>query len=367
MIQKKAPRASQAKPDAHSLEFLKALLEARSPSGYEFEAQAVIDRHLMNIADTYKKDALGNRIATLNPSGDPVLMLAGHMDELGLIVKYIDDKGFIYFDTIGGHDLSLIPGRKVQILTRNGTVIGVTGKRAIHTLTPEERKKVPEIHDIWIDIGATTQKEALKAVAVGDPIVYEHGFFNLQGSIIASRAMDNKVGCYVVCETLRRLVNLKKPLQAQVVAVATTQEEVGTRGATTSSYAVNPHLAIAVDVGHATDHPDCDKKKLGEFSLGKGPIISRGPNINPIVFEGLLNCAHKYQIPYQIEAEPKPTGTDARVLQMARQGVATGLISVPLRYMHTPTELVHTQDIENAVILLVAFAQSLKPKTYGHF
>ena len=347
--------------------FLVDLLKARSPSGYEFEAQAVVDRYLKPLATDYRKDAMGNRLATLNPKGDPILMLAGHMDELGFIIKYIDSKGFIYFDTIGGQDVTLFSGRRVSILTQSrDTVKGVTGKRAIHLLTLEERRRLPKIHDIWIDIGARSREEAEKVVSIGDPIIYDQGFELLRGTIAAARAFDDKAGCYVVCETLRRLAKIKS-LVARVTAVATTQEEIGTRGASTAAYAVNPHIAIAVDVGHATDHPDCKGPQHGERTLSGGPIICRGPNINPQIFESLIKSARQLKIPYQVEADPRPTGTDARVLQIAREGVATGLISIPLRYMHTPGEVVDLKVVEDTVRLLTTFAKSLKKGEYGHW
>ncbi len=344
--------------------FLVDLLSARSPSGYETEAQAVFDRYVKDSADEYRRDPMGNRIAVRNPGGDPVLMLAGHIDELGLIVKHVNDKGFLYFDTIGGHDRGMISGRRVTIQTRKGVVQGVTGKRAVHLMKQSERDKVPQIHDMWIDIGAKNKKDALRRVSIGDVATYDHGFELIYGTIGAARAFDNKSGAYIVGEALRRLAKVKK-LAATVVAVATTQEEIGTRGAITSSYAVKPHLAVAVDVGHATDHPDCDPRKYGETKLGGGPIICRGANINPFMFERLISCAEKSGIPHQLEADPRPTGTDARAIQIGRAGVATGLISVPLRYMHTPSEIVDLEDIENCVRLLTAFAQSLKKGEHG--
>ena len=347
-------------------EFLLDLLCARSPSGYEYEAQEVLEKHLKPFADSYEKDTLGNRFATLNPSGDPIVMLAGHMDELGLMVRYIDDKGFIYFDTIGGHDLTIISGRRVTILTEKGNVTGVTGKRAIHLMDAKDRERAPKLHELWIDIGAENKKEAQSIVSIGDPIVYDHGFEFLAkgGTRVTSRAFDDKAGCYVVCETLRRVAKHKKKLKAKLVSVATVQEEIGIRGATTSSQKIQPHIGIAVDVGHATDHPQCDNKKFGEFYLGKGPIISRGPNINPIVFNKLITCAKHLKIPFQIEAEARPTGTDARAIQMAGPGVASALISIPLRYMHTPSEVIDLQDVENAIELLVEFTLSLNQKEY---
>lgn len=340
--------------------FLTDLLAARSPSGDEFESQAVYDRHVKPAADKYQKDALGNRVATLNPSGDPTLMLAGHLDELGLLITYINPDGFLYFATIGGHDKIMIPGRRVIIRTAKGNVKGITGKRAIHLMDPEDRKKVPEVHEMWIDIGAKSKADALARVSIGDTATYDHEFELLHGSIGTARAFDNKAGAYIVGETLIRLAASKKKLSTQVVAVGTAQEEIGVRGATTSSYAVNPHVAIAVDVGHATDHPDCDNRKYGETKLGGGPIICRGPNINPLVYNRLIKAAKKAKITYQLEADPGPTGTDARAMQMARGGVATGLVSVPLRYMHTPSEMVDLEDIEACVRLLVEFAQGFQ-------
>ena len=347
--------------------FLHELLKARSPSGYEFQAQAVFDAHVRPSADTYEKDALGNRIATLNTAGDPILMLAGHMDELGLIVTFVSKDGFLYFDTIGGHDRVMIPGRRVIIQTSQGPIKGVTGKRAIHLMEEADRKKVPEIHEMWIDIGARTKEQALARVSIGDTATYDHDFELIHGSIGAARAFDNKVGAYVVGETLRRLAPQRGALKARVVAVATAQEEIGVRGATTAAYSVNPHIAIAVDVGHATDHPDCDNRKFGETKLGGGPILCRGANINPMVFERLNACAKKLNLTVQYEADPRPTGTDARAIQMGRGGVATGLVSIPLRYMHTPSEMVDLADVEACVKLLVEFALSLPSGEYCHF
>lgn len=348
-------------------DLLSQLLEARSPSGFEFETQAVLDKQLKPAADDYQKDVLGNRIATLNPKGDPTIMLAGHMDELGFLIKYIDSNGFIYFKTIGGHDNILIAGRRVTILTQKGPVTGVTGKRAVHLLSPEDRKKVPETHDMWIDIGAKDGKEAQSLVSIGDPIVYDQGLQFLQNGRAAARGFDNKSGCYVVCEVFKRVAKKKSSLKAKLVTVATTQEEIGIRGATPASFAVNPHIGIAVDVTHATDHPDCDNKKFGKILLGKGPAICVGPNIHPVVFKKLVDLAKKHKIPYQLEADPGPTGTDARIIQMTREGVATGLISIPLRYMHTPSEVVDLSDIENTVKLLEVFTLSLKSKEYIHW
>lgn len=339
--------------------FLTDLLDARSPSGYEDEARAVVCRYVEKAADSFEIDALGNCLATLNAKGNPTLMLAGHVDELGLIIKHVDEKGYLYFDVIGGHDRGLISGRRVSILGRKGVVKGVVGKRALHLMTREERKKVPPLHQMWIDVGAKDKEEALSFITIGDPAVYDQSFELIRGSVATSRAFDNKTGAYAVNETLRRLVKPRKPT-ARIVAVSTSQEEIGLRGAMTAAHSVHPDVAIAVDVSHATDHPDADNRKFGEFKLGGGPILSRGPNIHPVVFERLMDCAEKADIPVQIEAEPRPTGTDANAIQVTRGGVPTGLVSIPLRYMHTPSEMIDMEDLESVVCLLVAFARSLK-------
>lgn len=346
-------------------EFLVDLLNARSPSGYEMEAQAVVDRYVQPSADEYRKDGIGNRIATVKSDKGPTLVMTGHMDELGLIITYVDEKGYLYFDTVGGIDLSTISGRRVSILTQKGVVTGVTGRRAIHLLNAEERKKLPEKQNLWIDIGAKDKEDALKRVQIGDVAVYNQSFEMMTGSIGIARAFDNKSGCYVVCEALRRLAADREGLDATVVSVATSQEEIGCRGARAVATGVKADFAIAVDVGHATDHPECDNRRFGENILGKGPILTRGANVNPLMFRKLVEIAEKEKIPYQVEADPRPTATDGRELQMGPGGIPTAVVSIPLRYMHTPSEVVDLQDIENTVRLLVAYAKSLKPGDSG--
>ncbi|MGB0263439.1 MAG: M42 family metallopeptidase [Opitutales bacterium] len=365
MTKKKAARKvtpQTSKPYA-APEFLVDLLNARSPTGHEYEAQAVVDRQVEPVVDEYRKDTMGNRFATVNPNGDPSILFTGHIDELGLIVTYINEKGFVYFDTLGGHDKSMISGRRVSILTRNGIVKGVTGKRAIHLMTAEDRKKVPQTHEIWIDLGVQSKEEAEALVRIGDCAVYDQSFELVRGSVGVARAFDDKAGAYAVLEAVRRLS--KGKLAAKVTAAATTQEEIGTRGAMTAAFSENPDFAIAVDVGHATDSPDCDPRKYGSFKQGGGPIVCRGPNINPVIFERIVEVAEKHTIPYQLEADPRPTGTDARAIQVAQAGIATGLLSIPLRYMHTPSEMVDLEDIEHTVQLLVAVARSLKKDERG--
>ncbi len=346
-------------------QFLVDLLKAKSPSGAEDQAQAVYDQYVEATADEYRRDTMGNRIAILNTEASPSVMYSGHLDELGFIITYIDDKGFLYFNTIGGHDRIIIPGRRVIIQTANGPVKGVTGKRAVHLMDPKDREKVPPIHSMWIDIAASDKADADNRVKVGDVATYDHEFEIINGSIGAARAFDNKAGAYIVGETLLRLSKEKDKLESQIVSVGTTQEEIGVRGALVSAYGIHPDFAVAVDVGHSTDHPDCDKRKFGATKLGGGPIICRGPNINPVVYKMLIKAAEENKIPYQLEGDPRPTGTDARAIQIARDGVATGLVSIPLRYMHTPSEMVDLEDIERCIQLLVAFSKNLKKGDTG--
>ena len=276
------------------------------------------------------------------------------------MISYIDDNGFLFFEQLGGHDNVMLSGRRVQIMTKHGVVFGVTGKRAIHLMDAKERKEVPETYQVWIDIGAKNKEEAMKLVSIGDPVVYDTVVHKLQNTRCAARAFDDKAGCYCVFEAMRRIAKSSNKPEYKIVSVATTQEEIGTRGAWTSAYAVNPVVGLAVDVDHATDFPSCDKRKFGNIKLGAGTVISRGPNINPKVFERLVECAEVNNIPYQVAAEPRPTGTDARIIQMARGGVATGLLGIPLRYMHTPAEVADLDDISACVKLIEAFALSLK-------
>jgi endoglucanase len=314
-------------------------------------------------ADEVRVDLHGNAIAVCNPAGAPRIMLAGHMDELGFQVLHIDDKGYLYFDTIGGFDLGIVPGRKVRIHAAKGEVLGVIGKRPIHLMSGEERRKVPEQHELWIDIGARDAKEARKLVEVGDPITYDANFEMLRRDLAVSRGFDNKMGAYIVAETLRQVNQRKKKAKAALYAVATAQEEVGLRGARTSTFGIDPLVGIAVDVTFATDHPGIDKRKTGEMSIGKGPVINRGANVNPVVFERLVSAARREKIPHQVCAEPGGTGTDANAMQVSRAGVAAGLVSVPLRYMHTPVELLSLKDLDHTVSLLTAFVLGIDEST----
>jgi len=345
------------------MEFLQALLAAPGPSGYEGPVRAVWKAQAERFADSVSVDLHGNAIAVLNGSGNPRVMLAGHMDELGFQVVHVDNDGYIYFDTVGGFDMAIVPGRKVRIHTEKGDVLGVIGKKPIHVMSPEDRRKVAEKHELWIDIGAQDNKEAKKLVAIGDPITYDANFELMRRGLAVSRAFDNKMGAFVVAETMRKVAADRRKLQVGLYSVATVQEEVGLRGAKTSTYGVDPVVGIALDVSLATDHPGMDKRRTGEQNLGGGPIITRGANINPVVFDELIKAAKRKKIPYQISAESGGTGTDANAMQLTRSGVATGLVGIALRYMHTPVEVISLDDLEYTSELLKEFVFAIDGKT----
>jgi endoglucanase len=345
-----------------SFEFLKALAEAPSPSGYEQPAQKVFREYIRGHVDEVQTDVLGNVYGLIKgrENGKPTVMLAGHCDEVGFMVKYIDENGFLYFAPIGGIDDQLLPGKRVWIHAQNGPVMGVVGRKPIHLIDPKDREKVIQFHNQFIDIGAKNKKEAARFIKIGDAITFAGGLEKLIGDRVVSRGFDDKVGSFVVAEVLRRVGEKKERPWCSVYGVSTVQEELGLRGATTSAYQIQPDVGIAVEVGHASDYPDVDKKRVGEYKLGAGPIIARGANINPLVYELLIKTAKKTKIPVQILGAPRATGTDANVIQLSRKGVATGLVSVPLRYMHTPTEVLSLKDLEATCRILVGFIYELK-------
>jgi len=344
-----------------SLDFLKELADVISPSGFEADAARLWRSRVGKFSDEVNPDVNGNSIAVLNNGKKPKIMLAGHIDEIGYMVKYIDKEGYIYFSTIGGIDAGLIPGQRVYIKTKKGRVLGVIGKKPIHLLQAEEKKKLPKIEELWIDIGAKSEKESKEIVSIGDPAVPAVGFDVLKNNRVVGRGFDDKAGAFVVNEAIR-IVSEEKGVDASVYGVATVQEEIGLRGARTSAYGVSPDIGIAVDATFAADFPGMDKKKIGDIKLGAGPVIARGPNINSKVFEILLDTAKDESIPYQIEAISKATGTDANVIQLTKAGVVTGLVSIPLRYMHTPVEIVDLEDLVNASKLLAGFILRINEK-----
>jgi endoglucanase len=275
------------------------------------------------------------------------------------MVQHIDDHGFLYVQPIGGWDMQILLGQNLTVWTRQGPVAGVISRRAPHLMTNEERNKVPQFTDVWIDVGARDRKEAEEVVTPGDPVTFALGYRPLRNNLAASPAMDDKVGLWTVMEALRLLHG--RPLAVSVWCVSTVQEEIGLRGATTSTYGIHPTVGIAVDVCHATDTPGNDKKQLGDTRLGAGPVLFRGPNINPRVFERLEETARAHEIAVQVRGTPRATGTDANAMQLSRDGVATGLLGIPNRYMHSPVEVVSLDDLDRAARLLAEFCLGVTP------
>jgi len=311
--------------------------------------------------DEVYKDVHGNQYAVRNPEGALRVMLAGHVDEIGLMINNIDDKGYLSFASIGGIDTAVLDAQRVTVHGARGPVAGVIGRTAIHLTDAKDRDKAIKMHDLWIDIGAKDKKDAEKVVAVGDPVTVDAGLVQLRDGKVAARAFDDRVGALVIIETMRLLA--KRKLDCAVYCVTTVQEEIGLRGAVTSSYGCHPHVGVAVDVNHASDYPSCEPKRQGDLKINAGPIIERGPNINPIVERGLVKTAKDKKIPHQIAAAPRGTGTDANAIQLSRGGVAAGLVSIPNRYMHSSVEVVGLKDVENASKLLAEWIGQLKADT----
>jgi len=338
-----------------SFEFLQQLLVAPSPSGYEQPAQRVFRSYIAPYSQV-ATDVMGNVFGMIQGVGEnrPRVMLVGHSDEIGLQVRYLDDNGFIYFSAIGGVDPHITPGLRVHVHTAAGKLNGVIGKKPIHLIEAKERDTVTKLDAQYIDIGAANKKEAEALVRVGDPITFGVTLERLHGDRVTSRGFDDKAGSFVVAEVLRRVAALPAKLSIDLYGVSSVQEEIGLRGATTSSYSVNPDIGICVEVDFATDQPDVDKKHNGDVGLGKGPILPRGPNINHALFDLLSTTADQENIPVQYTGIPRATGTDANAMQISRGGVATALVKLPLRYMHTPVETLSLSDLEGAIDLIVA-------------
>jgi endoglucanase len=346
-----------------SLEFLRRLLDAPGPSGFETAPASVWRAEAADLSHQVHADVSGNSVAVLNPEGRPRVMLAGHIDEIGLMVVHVDDEGFLYFQPIGGWDSQVLVGQRVVISASGGAVPGVIGKKPIHLIKQEDRDKITKVADLWIDIGARSKKDALERVRVGDPVVLGASALELPNGRLVSRSIDNRIGAFVVLEALRRLK--ARPPAAAVHAVATAQEEIGWfgGGARTSATGIEPALALVVDVTHATDCPSIEKKEHGDIRLGGGPVLSRGSCLNPVVFDLLAETAEREKIPYTVQAAPRDTSTDADAIATAQRGVATGLVSIPNRYMHSPNEMVDLADVEHTAELLAAVARRVTGKT----
>ncbi len=334
------------------LDFLKRYMQTICPTGFEEDAARVWREEANAFADRTWVDQHGNAFAVVNEAGSPRIMLAGHADEIGLMVTHIDKEGYLFFIGLGGWDVQVLPGQRVRIQTKKGIVLGVIGRKPIHLMTPEDRKKVVKMENLWIDIGAKDREEAETIITIGDAGVLDYEFAELRNGLAVARGFDDRIGAFVVLEAARLAAEMNP--KAAIYAVATVQEEIGTRGATTSAFGIDPQVGIAVDVGHCTDMPGMSKEKRqsGDIKMGAGPIVTRGPNINTPLFDRIVDTAENKDIPIQRHAWPRPTGTDARAMQVTRAGVATGLIAVPSRYMHSPSEIIHLDDVENCAKLI---------------
>lgn len=352
---------------AESLDFFKAIVNVPSPSGYE-ERAAEVYRDYTRFADKIVTDVHGNVASILNPDAEMKIMLAGHMDEIGFIIHYISEDGLLYFSGIGGHDSTVAVGQRVWVHGANGRVCGVIGRKAIHLLEEDERKKKPELKDMWIDLGASSRKDVEEAgISLGDVVTYQVEFQHLLGDRATARGFDNKMGSFIVAEALR-LLKEEGGLDPNVgvYAVATVQEEIGLRGARTAAAWIEAQSGLAVDVNHAVDYPGVSKTRYGQLDTGKGPSVMRGANASPVVFRMIREAAAKEDIPYQVDVAPGGTGTDGNAMQInpsRHGGMAVGILGVALRYMHTPCEVLSLTDVENCARLMAAYCRQVRPDT----
>ena len=343
---------------------LRQLLTAPGPSGYETAPARAWRAAAEAFGAQVSSDTVGSTVARVAAAGDgPRLAVVGHIDEIGLIVTHVDDQGFLHFTGIGGWDPQVLVGQRVEVIARDGRVPGVIGRKPIHLMRDdEERKKVPELKQLHVDVGARDGDEARGLVRVGDVAVIAGEPVQLPNDRVVARSMDNRLGAFVVHEAAR-LVAEAGGAPCEVVAVAAVQEEITFAGARTTAFALDPQVAIVVDVTHATDAPGIEVKPLGKHELGSGPVIDRGSTINPHVFELLYETAEAEDIPFTVEAHAGRTGTDADAVHLSKAGVPTGVVSVPLRYMHSPVEMVQLDDVHACARLIAAFARRLAPGT----
>ncbi|HVX31384.1 MAG TPA: M42 family metallopeptidase [Nitrolancea sp.] len=339
-----------------SKQFLFDLLLSASPSGFEEPAARIWRQQAETFADEVTVDNNGNSIARLKGDG-PKVVIEGHIDEIGLLVSYIDDDGYLWFTPVGGWDDQILTGQRVRIMSANGPVPGVIGRRPAHLLSAEDRGKASKIKELWIDIGATSGEQARERVSIGDPMVIEQPIVDLGNNRIAARGVDNRMGAWIALETLRALSG-NRPA-ADVYAVAAVQEEITFLGARTSAFSLDPDVAVVLDVTHATDHPEADKRGQGDVRVGGGPVLTRGSAVNPRVYQRFAEIARANEIPFAIEASGRSTGTDADAIAPARAGVPTAVISIANRYMHSPNEVISLDDLDAAIRLISLFVADL--------
>ena len=333
-------------------DILHQMLLTASPSGSEEQLTTLFAEQIRPFVDEVYTDVNGNCIAHKKGSG-PKVMLMAHADEIGLMISYIDDRGFLYFKEIGGIDTNILPGQRVSIMGQQGPVSGVIGKKPIHLQDKSENTKQLEPEDLWIDIAAQDKADAQSKVQIGDVATLQGSPVMLNDTLLLSRSLDDKIGLAVLMGLAQSLQSLHT--DKDIYLVASVQEELGARGAKMITEAIRPDVGIAIDVTHATDYPTMSPAKDGDISLGKGAVIPMGPNMSKGINQQLISMAKSNGIPYQIEAIARPTGTDAREIQVAGTGIRTGLISIPCRYMHTPSEVVSLADADSAIALLSAY------------
>lgn len=339
------------------IDIFKSLVAVPSPSGFEMSIKSTIKDMVASYVDQIVEDVHGNLICYKygkSPESNKTLMLVAHMDEVGLMVNYIEDSGFVRFSTIGGVDINILKGQRVLIKHGECKISGVIGVQPIHMKHRSNNRDV-EISDLWIDIGVDCKEDAQRMVSIGDSIVLDSDMVKLSNSIVTSRGCDDKAGVTVLVKVLEMIANTE--CNYNVVAVASVQEEVGLKGARTSSYFVSPDVCIAIDVAHATDYPSVNKAMYGDVRLGKGPVIPVGSDFTPSVQNKLREIASQIDKEYQIVGLPGFSGTDANSVQVSKGGCATGLVSIPCRYMHTPVEVVSLSDIESVCHILYEFCK----------
>lgn len=343
--------------DDAARQFFTRLVSTPGVSGFEQPVQRVVREYAQPFADQIETDLHGNVILAVNPTASSRIMLAGHADQIGLIVSHLDDDGYLYTQPVGGWDPQQLVGQQMVVWARQGPVPGVIARRAIHLLDEAERNKVVALKSLWIDIGATNRQQAESLVEVGDSVTLRLAQIELANGLVAGPAMDNRTGVWVVVEALRRAGKLG--LQSGLFAASTVQEEIGLRGAQTAAYSINPQIGIAVDVTHATDSPESDRKQQGTVKLGAGPVIVRGPNMNPGVCDRLEQVARAHHLPIQRIALGRAASNDSNVMQISRGGVATAVVAIPNRYMHSAVEVVSLVDLNHAAELIARFCASV--------
>ena len=344
--------------EQNAKQFFADLVNASGVSGFEQPVQRVVREYAKEFADEMTTDLHGNLIMSINPEAEVRVMLAGHCDQIGMIVSYIDDNGYLFIQTIGGWDPQQLVGQRVSIWSDVGPVNGVISRKPIHLLEEQERKQVVKIKELWIDIGAQNREQALTVVAVGDPVTLQLGYQELQNSLVNGPAMDDRCGVSVVVEALPRAKELG--VTCGLYAASTVQEEIGLRGAQTAAYTINPHVGIAVDVTHAMDCPGLEPKQQGDIQLSKGPVIVHGPNINPVVASRLKDVCRSQKLPFQSSALGRAAPNDSNAIQVSRGGVAAGIVAIPNRYMHSSVETISLHDITHAAQLLAHFAAGVE-------